>query len=161
MYGGNASGRFQFSYGPPDLGCFLGYGNLYQGDVPGIPYNTSRHIVKYVPGEGFYFDGTLVTTASVDLTTWSGTSANLYLGWTNPNNSWNDRNETLLSPIRIYACKILENGTLVHDWVPRQRKFDGKVGLYDNVTGDFLAYYGSLTDFTAGYLPRGLVVFVR
>lgn len=161
VYGADGKGRFMFSYGPTGLGCFLGYGNKYQSDVQGIPYNTSQHIVKYVPGNGFLFDGDLITTASVDLTTWSGTSTSLYLGWTNPNDDWKSRNTDLLSPIRIYACKISENGTLVHDWVPKQRKFDGKNGLYDNVTGDFLAYYGSLTDFTAGYLPCGLVVFVR
>lgn len=159
VYGGNSSGRFQFSYGPPDLGCFLGYGSKYQSDVPGIPYNTSRHVAQYVPGEGFYFDGTLVTTASVDLTTWAGTSANLFLGATNPNGGSIDT--TLLAPIRIYSCKIWENGTPIHDWIPVQRKFDGKNGLYDTVTGEFLAYYGSRTDFTAFVPPPGTVIFVR
>lgn len=159
VYGGNSSGRFQFSYGPPDLGCFLGYGSKYQSNVPGIPYNTSRHVAKYVPGEGFYFDGTLVTTASVDLTTWAGTSANLFLGAANPNGGSIDT--SLLAPIRIYACKIWEDGNLVHEWVPVQRKFDGKNGLCDNVTGRFYAYYGTRADYTAGYLPCGLAVFVR
>ena len=93
------------------------------------------------------------------MTTWAGTSANLFLGATNPNGGSIDT--SLLAPIRIYACKIWENGEPVHDWAPAQRKFDGKNGLYDNVTGEFCAYYGSRTDFTAFIPPPGTVVFVR
>ena len=48
VYGGDVLGRLQFSYGPAATGCFLGYGKDYQSDVPGIPYNTSRHIVRRI-----------------------------------------------------------------------------------------------------------------
>ena len=147
VYGDN--GRFQFSYGPATTGCFLGYGEKYQSDVPGIPYNTSRHVVRYVPGAGFYFDGDLVTTASVNLKTWSGTSANLFLGGHNPNGG--SINTSLLAPIRIYYCKIWEDGTLKRDLLPKQSMSDGKNGLYDNVTGNF--YCGTPGDFTAGLIP--------
>ena len=88
-----------------------------------------------------------------------GTSRNLYLGALNRNNQGTLQNQC--SPIRIYHCKIRENGELVRDLVPKQRKFDGKNGLCDNVTGRFYAYYGTRADYTAGNPPRGLVVFVR
>ena len=156
---GSTDGRFQFSYGPASTGCFLGYGGKSQSDVPGIPYDTSRHVVKYVPGNGFYFDDTLVTTANVNLTTWSGTSSKLYLG--NINRPGKSTEVSLGAPIRIYYCKIWEDGNLVRDLVPKQRKFDGKNGLYDNVTGDFLAYYGSRTDFTAFIPPAGLLLLIK
>lgn len=41
-----------------------------------------------------------------------------------------------------------------------QRKFDGKCGLLDKVTGNLDGYYGNRTDFTAHFLS-GLIVIVR
>lgn len=157
-YGGNG-GRYMFSYGPIETGCFFGYGNVYDNAVPGLPYNTGKHIIRYVPGDGFLFDGFLVTNATCSLTTWIGTSRNLYLGALNRNNQGTLQNQC--SPIRIYHCKIRENGELVRDLVPKQRKFDGKNGLYDNVTGNFYGYYGTRTDFTAFFAPAGLVIIVK
>ena len=144
VYSSNG-GRFQFSYGPDTTGSFLGYGSLYQSDVPGLQYDTSRHVVRYVPGGGFYFDGDLVTTATVDLKTWSGTSLNLDLGGLNANGT-----HKIFSPIRIYSCKIKESDVLIRDLVPKLRVSDGKSGLYDNVAGNF--YCGSNADFTAGLI---------
>ena len=157
VYGSNG-GRLMFSYGPASTGCFLGYGNTYQTDVPGLPYNTAKHVVRYVPGEGFYFDGNLVTTASVNLTKWAGTSMPLYLCANNPNGG--SANVDQIPPIRIYSCRIWEDGDLVRDLVPVQRVFDGKNGLRDNVTGNFYGYYGTRTDFTV-HFPSGLVIIVR
>ena len=158
VYGDNG-GRFMFSYGPASTGCFLGYGNTYTNSVAGIPYNTAKHIMKYVRNKGFEFDGTVVDAGSVNLTKWDGTSKSLYLGALNPNGG--SANVAYLPPIRIYYCKLWEDGALVRDWVPVQRKFDGKIGLYDKVTGNLDGYYGDRADFTAGNPPRGLAVFVR
>lgn len=158
VYGSNG-GRFMFSYGPANEGCFVGYGNVFDRNVLGLPYNTERHIVKYVqtPSKGFYFDDIFVNNnTQTNLTTWTGTSANLFLGTCNRNGE--DILTNLNSPIRIYSCKISENGTLKRDLVPKQRLLDGKNGLYDNVTRNFYAYYGDKTDFTAVFPPPGLVV---
>ena len=156
-YGSSGRGRFMFSYGPADTGCFLGYGTNYQGNVSGLIYNTERHVVKYMPGEGFYFDGDLVTTATVDLTEWVGTSKNLFLGTCNRNGA--AVNTDYNAPIRIYYCKIWEDDELKRDLVPKQRQYDGKNGLYDNIDGGFYGYYGSGADFTAS-IP-GMVIMVR
>ena len=157
VYGDNG-GRFMFSYGPASTGCFLGYGNTHTNSVAGIPYNTAKHVMKYVRNEGFVFDGTVVDAGSVDLTKWAGTSKSLYLGALNPNGG--SANVDYLPPIRIYYCKLWENGALVRDWVPVQRKFDGKIGLYDKVTGNLDGYYGNRTDFTA-HFSSGLLVILR
>lgn len=158
VYGDNG-GRFQFSYGPTSTGCFLGYGNTFTNSVAGIPYNTAKHVMKYVRNVGFEFDGTVVDTAPFDLTTWAGTSKDLYLCGHNPNGG--SANVDYIPPIRIYYCKIWEDGELVRDMVPVQRVFDGKCGLLDNVATNFYGYYGTRADYTAGNPPRGLVVFVR
>ena len=76
VYGDNG-GRFMFSYGPASTGCFLGYGNTFTNSVAGIPYNTAKHVMKYVRNVGFEFDGTVVDTAPFDLTKWTGTSKSL------------------------------------------------------------------------------------
>lgn len=163
---GNDGGRFMMSYGPESTGCFIGYGNTYTNSFV-LPYNTNRHVVKYVPGtgKGFYFDSELVDPPKTDLTTWKGTGTNLFLGQVNPNGG--EVNPTNLSPIRIYSCKIWETNktentlTLKRDLVPKQRVFDGKNGLYDNVTGNFYAYYGNRADFTAFIPPPGMIVILR
>ena len=114
--------------------------------------------MKYVRNEGFVFDGTVVDTGSVDLTKWAGTSKSLYLGALNPNGG--SANVNYLPPIRIYYCKLWENGALVRDWVPVQRKFDGKCGLLDKVTGNLDGYYGPRADFTA-HFSSGMLIIVR
>ena len=153
-------GRFMFSYGPANEGCFVGYGKVFDRKVLGLSYNTERHVVKYVqtPLKGFYFDDIFVNNnTQTNLTTWSGTSAKLFLGQVNPNDR-NELNPTNLAPIRIYSCKIWENGTPKRNLVPKQRLLDGKNGLYDTVTGYFYAYYGTRADFTAEIPPLGLII---
>ncbi len=159
---GTGGGRLQFSYGPADTGCFVGYGNPYDRAVPGLPYNTDRHVVKYVrsPAKGFYFDDIFVNdNTQTILTTWGGTGANLFLGQNNPNGG--DINPTNAAPIRIYSCKIWEGNETKRDLVPRQRVLDGKNGLYDKVTGNFYAYYGTRADFTAVLTPLETVILIR
>jgi len=157
VYGDNG-GRFQFSYGPTTTGCFLGYGGAYTNSVAGIPYNTAKHIMKYVRDVGFVFDGTVVDTAPFDLTKWAGTSKDLYLCGHNPNGG--SANVDYIPPIRIYYCKIWKDGELVRDMVPVQRVFDGKCGLLDNVTTNFYGYYGDRADFTA-HFSSGMLIIVR
>ena len=147
-----------FSYGPTSTGCFLGYGTNYQSNVSGLTYNTERHVVKYIPSVGFYFDGGLVTTATVDLTEWVvQTGKNLFLGTCNRNGDAINPDHN--APIRIYSCKIWEGDELKRNLVPKQRLFDEKNGLYDTVTKCFYAYYGNGADFTA--LIPGMTVIVR
>ena len=158
---GPSDGRFQFSYGPDSTGCFLGYGAAYTNSFV-LPYNTERHVVKYVPGsgKGFYFDGERVDPPGVSLTTWKGTGANLFLGHINPNDQ-DKLNPTNLAPIRIYSCKIWEGNELKRLLVPRQRTFDKKNGLYDKIDGGFHTYYGSGADFSAALPPFGTTIYLR
>lgn len=46
-------------------------------------------------------------------------------------------------------------------WINTGFSPSNKNGLYDNVTGDFLAYYGSRTDFTAFIPPAGLLLLIK
>ena len=163
-YGESGKGRFMMSYGPDTTGCFLGYGEAFTNSYV-LPqdnyYDTNRHVVKYVPGsgKGFYFDGERINPPNTNLTTWKGTGAQLFLGQVNPNGG--GLNPTNLAPIRIYSCRIWENGTPKRDMLPRQRLLDGKNGLYDSVTGYFYAYYGDREDFSALVPPFGTTIYLR
>lgn len=71
--------------------------------------------------------------------------------------------------LRVYAWKIYEGDSLVHDLAPFERMTDGAAGLYDRVTGTFhvnaagpdLFDRGAYTDVSAlpsGYAPLEYVV---
>ena len=51
--------------------------------------------------------------------------------------------------IKLYYCKIWDNGTLVRDFVPYYRESDGAAGLYDLVNGVFYSS-NTTTGFIAG-----------
>lgn len=53
------------------------------------------------------------------------------------------------SSAKLYNCKIYDNGTLIHDFIPVKRISDSKCGLWDKVTKAFYPNSGT-GDFTAG-----------
>ena len=60
-------------------------------------------------------------------------------------------NNTKLSDIKIYGCKIYENDILVRDFIPCKRKSDNKPGLFDLVENKFYTNQGDgEEDFTVG-----------
>lgn len=52
--------------------------------------------------------------------------------------------------LRIYSCKIYDNGTLVRNFIPCYRKSDNVAGLYDKVTNTFYINSGT-GEFIKGY----------
>ena len=50
---------------------------------------------------------------------------------------------------RIHSCQIYDNGTLVRDFVPCRREFDGKLGMLDLVSNKFFTNRGT-GEFVAG-----------
>lgn len=70
-------------------------------------------------------------------------SRNMYLFAVNTNGT-----STLKMAMKLYACSIYDNGTLVRDFVPCKNSA-GEIGLYDTVNGKFYGNAGTGT-FTAG-----------
>ncbi len=73
-----------------------------------------------------------------------------YVTFTAPRNLWLfaiNRGSTSVDfradCVQLCSCKILENDTLVRDFVPCYRKSDGKPGMYDLVTGEFFTNAGT------------------
>lgn len=54
-----------------------------------------------------------------------------------------------LAIIKLYFCSIEENGTLVRNLLPARRNSDGKLGMYDMVTGTYFYNQGT-GEFIAG-----------
>ena len=77
----------------------------------------------------------------------SGTGLDLFLFGLNQNGSL--ENTYKYATFNLYSCKIQDNGTVVRDFVPAQRKSDGANGLFDLQNGEFYQS-ASGTNFNAG-----------
>lgn len=114
--------------------CFLSYQNQYRSDYAN---STDDEMVSIVPTGRFtvdknknvtYINGDVTRTAAQS--TFSCTQ-NLYLFACNQSGVANG-----YGSLKLYACKIYDNDTLVRDYVPCQNA-QGVAGLYDLVNDTF------------------------
>ena len=61
--------------------------------------------------------------------------------------------------MKLYSCKIYDNGTLIRDYIPCQTTA-GEIGLWDDVNGVFYGNAGTGT-FTAGPVVASPSIFVN
>ena len=106
---------------------------------------------KYLQNK-IYINGTLVATSNAPTDISWNSSRTMYLFRRNANTP-------MPSKIRISYAKIWENESVIKNFIPAQRDSDGKIGMYDMVSGTFFTNAGS-GDFIAGpvvnlYLPSG------
>ena len=119
--------------------CWLsGYNN---GSVnSGKKEDTARHIVDKNKAV-CYLDGVAIATST-------------YATFTSPGALWifrfysGDGDNAAYGKLKLYACKVYDNGILARDFVPCKNA-SGAVGLYDTVSAQFYANAGTGT-FTAG-----------
>lgn len=119
--------------------CWLsGYNN---GSVnSGKKEDTARHIVDKNKAV-CYLDGVAIATST-------------YATFTSPGALWifrfysGDGDNAAYGKLKLYACKVYDNGILARDFVPCKNA-SGAVGLYDTVGAKFYANAGTGT-FTAG-----------
>lgn len=131
------------------FGAFSGYGIIlgYQnGQTEGyvgsggklLDYDTNVHTVEFKDG-GLYADDTLKQTGN----------------WTQiPNNTpiyifGRGGDNRVIKNTRIYRCKIWQNGVLLRDLIPVQRKSDDEIGMLDLVNNVFYDNDGT-GSFTCG-----------
>lgn len=164
----NNYGRIGFSWNNPSWGSKLyfykagTYGNSYPNDMgtmlPTIDNDNNRHTFiedapnykVYVDGVEYTFDNSVGTinnseNATVPLFVWYALKTQTQYGY------------SYYANMRLYACKIWDNGTLVRDFEPRRRNSDGVIGLYDKVndvfytnagTGEFKSDYSKFNNIT-------------
>ena len=65
--------------------------------------------------------------------------------------------EAFLSKLKLYSCKIYDNGTLVRNFIPCYRYSDGIEGLYDTVGKQFYTNQGT-GRFIRGNIINGGIV---
>ena len=95
---------------------------------------TDRHLI-ILESSKFTIDDNSVTISSTSTFT---SSYYLYIG--NVNNAGNGQYP---SKVKIYSCKIYNNGTLVRDLVPCSEESSGHIGLYDNINDIFYRPFGT------------------
>lgn len=100
----------------------------------------NRHTIKTEKNK-LYLDNTLAYTATYANFTANGTA--FIFAINAPTISY--------GKLRLYACKLYDNGTLVRDYVPA-KTVEGEVGLYDRVNDEFYRNAGT-GSFTAGPFP--------
>lgn len=69
------------------------------------------------------------------------------------------RSSPLRGFMKLYSCKIYDNGTLIRDYIPCQKP-DGTIGLWDDVNSVFYGNAGTGT-FTAGPVVAFPSIFVN
>ena len=107
----------------------LGWGANEYLSSAGV-YKSGRNVVKIDAGS-LYVNGTKVATATASTFSYS---YNILLSGFSSNGT---PYEALMPPMRIYSCKIYEDGTLVRDLIPHTDRTTGEIGMYDNVYSTF------------------------
>lgn len=103
-----------------------------EGDsINGLDLN-KRNIIEL--SNSLVVNGTTVKT--VDQISFSS-SNNIYI-FANNNGT-----TQLPSSMKVFSCKIYENGTLVRDFVPCLEESSGHIGLYDNISDIFFRPFGT------------------
>lgn len=141
VFGSRQSGSSRtYTFGTTGVNnCWLsGYNN---GSVnSGKKGDTARHIVDKNKAV-CYLDGVAIATST-------------YANFTSPSALWifrfysGDGDNEAYGELKMYACKVYDNGNLVRDFVPCKNA-SGAVGLYDLVGKQFYGNAGTGT-FTAG-----------
>ena len=117
----------------------FGYGNYPSNQIS--PHDLNRHTVELNKNQA-YIDGVLVATLNTTATSFSYRGS-MYLFGVSGYSAY--------APMRLYSCRIYDNGTLVRDFVPCKNSSD-VVGLYDTVNNQFYSSRTSIP-FIGGKLP--------
>jgi len=104
------------------------FGTVYNGD--------SRHKIKMANKTATADCATSMTAASAPAT--AGGAMMMMAYYSNPNN----QAPASCAAMRIYGCRVVRSGTLIHDWVP-VRTPEGVVTLYDRVDGTTPEFAGT------------------
>lgn len=143
----NTNIRLQYAVGSAG-NCFIGFGDTYKNDQTFDSYDTNRVHTIVCDGGVFSLDGETSADWDLSSTTFAQTDSAhpVYLFGHNVNNSGNP--SSYLSSIRLYSCKIWDQGELVRDFIPAITN-DTISCLYDKVAERFYLNAGSGA-FTAG-----------
>ena len=145
-----------FLFGFYSTGYFGGYLNMnYSSPVLyALPADKGRHVFDFASGQQM-IDGTVYGTTSISSTAEAGQTLYLFAR----HREWAINSPDWFCKMRMYSCKIYENGMLVRDFVPALSS--GRACLFDQIYKK-VYYSATATDFIAGVNnDRGFIIFVR
>lgn len=130
-----------------DTNTLFFYSNTYRGDYYGASSSTSgcysanaRFVIDNNQGMIYIGDNYIISN-----TTTSTSSPMPWILMASAKNSGSAVDTSSLgnyASMKLYSCKIYNNGTLVRDFVPAKNS-SGTIGLYDTVNGAFYTNAGS------------------
>ena len=120
-----------------------GYGSIYVNTNSLLQGNTKYNLI--LDKNLFYLDGVLVHTFAKE--TFDNTGNTILFARASDYATY--------SNIRLYDCKIYDNGVLIRDFIPCYRNSDNEVGLYDTVTKTFYTNQGTGSFIYGNVIDRG------
>ena len=149
-YNNNAYDLYTFANKFRDDYVNTNYGNNTSENFPKVENKrylfdkNKNHSIMYEENVQFYdhtFNGQTINL-----------SFNMFLFGVNNNGSIASSN---IAKMKLYSCKIYDNGILVRDFIPCYRINDVKVGLYDTINDVFYTNQGTGV-FTYGEIQEGI-----
>lgn len=140
----NNSNRLQFTHGSTH---FCGWGSSYNNSATGSSTLVNRTIA--IENGVFSLDNATIATVS---STFDSNAINMYLFANNASGSV----ASISNGIRIYLCKIYDNGTLVRDFQPIKILGTNEFCLLDKENGKIYRNKGTSEFMGEGYEPRYL-----
>lgn len=141
--GGENSSTYNFLCigSPNDYFWQLGAGNYKNSSVK-VMANTRYNIdISTVTGYSYLKIGDVTLITSETTNARSGGKLFIF--------ALNNGVAKYFSSAKMYSCKIINNDSVVRDYIPAKRNSDGAVGLYDLISKTFFTNAGTGT-FTAG-----------
>ena len=144
---GSKKGNIRIYMPHYNSGFYIGYGNAVKLNKTAAVGERHQMTISLLAGQqSVYLDGQQIYTGA-NTTTYNST-LHMYLFGLN-----SDEAPAYLASIKLYACQIYDNGTLIRDYIPCQTD-TGEVGLYDMETATFYGNAGT-GEFVAGGVISG------
>lgn len=137
----------------------FGYGNYYHvldhvAETTDI-FTMTSNLDGTTPGRCIlYRNDVQAATYDASSDTIAGNTLNMYIFAANDTG-----NANFLSYVRIYNCKLYQQGTLVRDFIPCIRRIDNVPGLLDIVNNEFYTNQGSGNFILGANVPNAHIPF--
>lgn len=143
-YATNNTNRYQFRH---ETNYFCGWGSSYLNSIASSTSIQNRIVT--IENGVFSIDNSRITTIS---SSFDSNTVNIYLFAINANNAANN----FSSGMRIYSCKIYDNGTLIRDFQPIMIPSTDEYCMIDKVENKLYHNKGSGKFIGEGYEPTYL-----
>lgn len=109
---------------------FIRFGTVVPSETIPVSQNTAYHVSVSLPGDQIMINNSNYAFQGSSI---SGITRSIYLGGMNSGNALGNT-----GTVQYKGFYIVRQGELVFNGIPARRNSDGKCGMYDTVSGEFL-----------------------